>query len=273
MKSCINGATTMPYSLEEDISSAGKAGFEGVEIWSAKLEKYLKSHTPEDLKEELQRSGVKAACLCAYGLNAFSKDKELERIRKAAEVAEAIDCPLILVCPDSPPEGTSEGEAFKQAGQAARALGEICGEYGVKVAIEPLGLHPFVPGPREGLRIVEESGRDNVGIMMDTFHYFKSGVSIEEIAAIPMEKLLIVHINDCEDLPREELRDSNRLYPGLGIIPLKEMLGAIKKNGYQGYLSVEVFREEYWRDDPLTISLNSKRYLDSVLKGLSQNDR
>ena len=105
--------------------------------------------------------------------------------------------------------------------------------------------------------------------MMDTFHYFKSRVSIEEIAAIPIEKLLIVHVNDCEDLPREELRDSNRLYPSLGIIPLKGMLGAIKRNGYQGYLSVEIFREEYWKDDPLTISLNSKHYLDSVLKGLS----
>jgi len=33
MKSCINGATTMPYSLEEDIRSAGEAGFERVEIW------------------------------------------------------------------------------------------------------------------------------------------------------------------------------------------------------------------------------------------------
>lgn len=270
MRPCINGATTMPYSLEEDIRSAGKAGFEAVEIWAAKMEKYLERHTPEDLKKELQKAGIKAACLCAYGLDAFSKDREKswERIKKATEVAKAIDCPVMLVCPDSPPQGMAKDEAFKQAGKAARELGEMCGSYGAVVAIEPLGLHPFVPGPKEALRIVEESGSNNIGIMMDTFHYYKSGVPITEIAQIPVEKLFIVHVNDCENLSREQLRDSHRLYPGLGVIPLKQMLSTIKKNGYTGYLSVEIFREEYWKQDAVTISINSKRHLDSVLKQL-----
>ena len=51
MKSCINGATTMPYSLEQDIAAAAQAGFEGLEIWWDKLVTYLDSHSTDDLKE------------------------------------------------------------------------------------------------------------------------------------------------------------------------------------------------------------------------------
>jgi len=271
MKSCINGATTMNYPLEEDFRSAAKAGFEGVEIWASKMEKYLQRHSVEDLKEELERYGLKAASLCPCWLVAFGEKREenLRRVSEAAQIAARIGCPTLLVCPDSPPADMPEDEAFRKAGEAARELGNICAEFGIRIAVEPLGMHPFVPGPEQALRIVDEAGTENVGIMMDTFHYYKSGVPLEAIASIPIDKLLIVHVNDCEDLPKEQLKDSHRLYPGLGVIPLEDMLGVIKANGYKGYFSVEIFREEYWRDDPDTISINSKRHLDSVLASLA----
>lgn len=125
-----------------------------------------------------------------------------------------------------------------------------------------------MPGPKEALRIVEEADHEQVGIMMDTFHYYKSEVPLNDIAAIPVERLAIVHINDCEGLPREELTDGHRLWPGEGVIPLGEMLGAIKENGYEGYLSVEIFRREYWEKDIEWIVENAKRSLDEVMAAL-----
>ncbi len=270
MKSCINGATTMPYSLEQDLQSAAEAGFEAVEIWAPKLEKYLETKTVQDLKNQLKDYNLKAASLCPYGLGAFGEDKEenTNRIREAAQIAAAIGCNVLLVCPDSPPAGMSERKAFGQAARVARNLAQASAEYEVNIALEPLGMHPFVPGPEEALRIVQQAGVDNLGIMMDTFHYYKSGISAEAIGCIPIEKLLIVHVNDCEDLPKEVLNDGHRLYPGLGVIPLGDMLGAIKANGYQGFLSVEIFRQEYWKESPDVISFNSKKYLEKVLSEL-----
>ena len=55
MYSCINGATTMPYTLEQDLEAAAKAGFEAVEIWSRKLDTYLETHSVEALKERLDQ--------------------------------------------------------------------------------------------------------------------------------------------------------------------------------------------------------------------------
>jgi len=266
MYSCINGATTMPYSLEQDLAAAATAGFEAVEIWSRKLDVYLEDHDTSELKALLDSHGLRVASLCPYGLVGFSDNRnELKIIERAAEVAAAIDCPVLLVCADAPPDGTDRNAAYDTMAIAARAYAERAAAHGVKIAIEPLGRHPFIPGPREALEVIERAGHGSLGLMMDFFHYYKSGVSLEDVRAIPTELLLIVHVDDCEDLPLEALTDQHRVYMGEGVIPLQDMLGVLREKGYPGPLSVEIFREEYWEKDPVEISLAAKAAYDRMM--------
>ena len=267
MYSCINGATTMPYTLEQDLEAAAKAGFDAVEIWSRKLDAYLVDHDAAELKDLLDAHGLRAASLCPYGLVGFSDNRtQLREIERAAEVAAAIDCPVLLVCADAPPVGMDRVEAFDTMAVAARAYTERAAVHGVKIAIEPLGRHPFIPGPREALEVIERAGHDGLGLMMDFFHYYKSGVPLEDIRAIPTELLLIVHVNDCEDLPLAALTDQHRVYMGEGVIPLGQMLDALRSKGYPGALSVEIFREEYWAKDPVEISVAARAAYDRMMK-------
>ncbi|MBC7319164.1 sugar phosphate isomerase/epimerase [bacterium] len=271
MKSCINEATTMPYSLEEDITSVSKVGFEGIELWVDKVKKYLESHSTCELKVLLERDNLKPASICPFFFNSFGDiDASIKSIEWGAKIAREIGCDLLVICPDIPPKDMSYKEAVKIAGNNARKCAEVTSSYGVKLAIEPLGMHPFIPGPKEALDIVESANHDFLGIIMDTFHYYKSGVSLEEIEAIPVEKLLLVHINDCEDLPREVLTDKNRLFLGLGVIPLKEILKILKKKGYTGFLSVEIFRDEYWTKPIDDITRSAFESLQSLLKNLGE---
>jgi 2-keto-myo-inositol isomerase len=90
--------------------------------------------------------------------------------------------------------------------------------------------------------------------MMDTCHYYVSEVPPERVRAIPREKLLLVHINDAEDRPVTELQEHHRLMPGLGVLPLREDLQALQDIGYDGYLSLEIFRPEYWAQ-PIAITV------------------
>ena len=266
MYSCINGATTMPYTLEQDLAAAAKAGFDAVEIWSRKLDAYLRDHDAVDLMALLDGYGLRAASLCPYGLVGFSDNrKELETIEHAAAVAAEIGCPVLLVCADAPPEGMGREAAYDIMAATARAYAERAAAHRVKVAIEPLGRHPFIPGPREALAVIERAGHDNLGLMMDFFHYYKSGVPFENIRAIPTELLLIVHVDDCEDLPPEALTDQHRVYMGDGVLPLKDMLGVLREKGYSGALSVEIFREEYWAKDPVDISVAAKAAYDRMM--------
>ncbi len=266
MHSCINGATTMPYTLEQDLEAAGKAGFDAVEIWSRKLDAYLQDHDAGELRACLDAHGLRAASLCPYGLVGFSDNREqLQAIERAAKVAAAIDCPVLLVCADAPPDDMDRDEAFETMAATARAYAERSAAHGVKIAIEPLGRHPFIPGPREALEVIERAGHDSLGLMVDFFHYYKSGVPLDDIRAIPTELLLIVHVDDCEDLPPADLTDQHRVYMGEGVLPLKDMMGILREKGYSGALSVEIFREEYWEKDPVEISVAAKAAYDRMM--------
>ena len=268
MYSCINGATTMPYTLEQDLEAAAKAGFDAVEIWSRKLDTYLETHDTAELNALLDAQGLRAASLCPYGLVGFSDNSnELDSIDRAAEVASAIDCPVLLVCADAPPDDMDRDEAYDTMAATARNYAERAAAHGVKIAIEPLGRHPFIPGPREALEVIERAGHDSLGLMVDFFHYYKSGVPLDDIRAIPTELLLIVHVDDCEDLPPAELTDQHRVYMGEGVLPLKEMMGVLREKGYAGALSVEIFREAYWENDPVEISVAAKAAYDRMMAG------
>lgn len=267
MKSCINGATTMPYPIEDDIRAAAEAGFDGVELWSGKVERYLESHSLKDLSSLIKDHGLFVPAICPYGLVAFGDlEGAMRSIRRAAEIADALGCPTLLVCPDTPSETMEKEEALRRLGYAASKYAESIEDLGVGLAIEPLGMHPVVPGPLEALRIAEISGHPNVGIMMDTFHYYKSGISLDSIRSLPPKLVRIVHVNGCEELPREQLHDGHRLYPGEGVKELVSMVGAIKEAGYDGFLSVEVFREEYWKEPVGLISRKAKESLERILE-------
>jgi len=268
MRPCINGATTMPYSLQEDIVFGHKAKFEGIEIWYEKLKKFInEGNTPVKLQELLWGAELEPATLCGFPLIAFSDNEQaVQELVKAAQIAPQIDCETLLVFPDdAQPAGMSKSEAIKKAAGALQVYAEAIKPYKVKIAFEPVGRHPYAPGPNEAMEIINIAGSENLGIAIDTFHCYKSGVNFDDIKAVPAGKLFIVHVSDCENLPPEHLTDKNRVYTGLGTIPLVEMLKILKEKGYKGFLSVEIFREEYWKESPEKIMLDAKKNMDAVM--------
>ncbi|MEK7856160.1 MAG: sugar phosphate isomerase/epimerase, partial [Acidobacteriota bacterium] len=116
-----------------------------------------------------------------------------------------------------------------------------------------------------GSKIVDLVGRESVGNVMDTYHFYAGGSSYEAIDRLDPKKLFIFHINDAEDLPKEELNDSKRLYPGLGILPISEIKARLDGIGYDGPVSVEIFRPEYWEQDPFEVAKKAKAATEEVL--------
>jgi 2-keto-myo-inositol isomerase len=247
MQPCINGATTLPYTLEQDLEAAAAAGFPMVEIWSGKLGAYLERHPVAHLRQELADRGLGVAAICPYTLRMFGNWHEgLEQIRRATALAAEIGSPQLLVCPDAPGAGDGGPDVYRTAGERARAYGEVAAAAGLRLAIEPLGGHPFVPGPRQAAAILEAADHPALGVMMDTFHYHKSGVSDADIEAIPARWWTILHINDVPAGDPAAFSDADRLYPGEGVLPLTQTLQRLARLGFTGAASVEVFRRSYW---------------------------
>jgi 2-keto-myo-inositol isomerase len=55
------------------------------------------------------------------------------------------------------------------------------------------------------------------------------------------------------------------LHVGRGVLPLLETLETLNAIGYHGFLSVEIFREEYWRQPVEQVVREAKSSLDSML--------
>jgi len=265
MKTCLNTITTKGRPLADDIRLCGEVGFQGVEIDFGKLEEFLATNDVEDLCVLLEENNVHCAGLIAVPFRPFLTLSDiLQQIDRYASIGQVLGASFILAyIAEQPPVDMPASEAVAVAGACARQYAEAA--QGLKLALEPIGGHSFMGRPDQALAIVREANHPNVSIVMDTFHYYKSEVGVEEIASIPVELLAVVHISDAEDRLREQLTDSYRLYPGLGVIPLVDYLSALRAIGYGGFLSVELFREEYWQDAHQNVVRQAKVHLDRVL--------
>lgn len=259
MKLALNGATTMKADLATDIRAAKGAGFDYLEIWAAKLRRFLAQNTTADLRALFDENNVRPYSINSIEHVTFREGEAREQLTSECEelcgVASEVGCPYVVVVPSPLPEGKGESDVVTESAGTLAELSEIAERFNVALAFEFLGQPACsVQTLDAASRIVEATGRTNVGLVIDSFHFYAGGSTIEAIEKLDAKKLFIFHINDAEDLPRGELEDRHRLLPGLGVLPLKEIVRALKGTGYDRVASVEIFRPEYWERDPFELA-------------------
>ena len=268
----LNGATTLTADLATDIAVAGRAGFDFVEIWAAKLMGYLEQGGLPALKRDLRRAGVRAATLNSVEHVTFNDPsghvRMLEDFQRFCRVAEGINAETVIVVPSPRPKDVTLAAIERESIRALRELSAIARPYGVRLAYEFLGFADCtVNSLAQCAAIVEKVARPNVGLVLDTFHFFAGGSSLASIREVNPEKIFIVHINDVERAPRRKMHDALRVYPGKGILPLPSILRALKGIGYAGGYSVEIFRPQYWNQPPLQVARDARK---SAMAALGQ---
>ncbi len=259
----LNGATTLKADLATDIAVAGKAGFDFVEIWAAKLIDYLEKGGLGALRRDLKRAGVRPATLNSVERIIFNDPsghiRMLEDFTRFCRVAEAIGCETVLVVPSPHPKGVSVSAIERESVRILRELSGIAKPHGVRLAYEFLGFSDCsVNTLAQCAAIVEKVDRSNVGLVLDTFHFFAGGSTLGSIREVDPRRIFIVHLNDVERVPRRKMHDALRLYPGKGIIPLQSILRNLRSIGYAGGFSVEIFRPQYWKRQPLQVAREAR---------------
>jgi 2-keto-myo-inositol isomerase len=279
MKIALNGATTMHADLETDIKAANAAGYELIEIWAAKLRVFLQKNSVADLKRIFDENNLEPYSINSIEHITFRTTEDYEKIKAECEelskIAGEINCPYVVVVPGKLPEKFRTGSGSDSAKQqiitesvkVLNELADIADKYNVSLAFEFLGQTDCSVQTIDFCNeIVEKVNRPNVGNVLDTFHFYAGNSTFEAIENLKPEKLFIFHINDAEDLPKEELTDAHRLYPGLGILPIKEIKARFDKIGYDRMVSIEIFRPEYWEDDPFEVAKLAKLHTKQVLE-------
>ncbi len=260
----------MHADLETDIKAAGAAGFDLIEIWAAKLREFLKTKTTADLKNLLIENNLEPYSINSIEHITFRNAEDYRGIKaeteELASIAGEIFCPYIVVVPGKLPENATKEEIIEESVRVLNELGDIAESHDVSLAFEFLGQTDCSVQTLDLCNeIIEKVNRRNIGNVLDTFHFYAGNSTFEAIDSMKPEKLFIFHINDAEDLPKEQLTDAHRLYPGTGILPIKEIKAHFDKIGYDRMVSIEIFRPEYWNQDPFEVARKARQATIEVL--------
>jgi sugar phosphate isomerase/epimerase len=121
--------------------------------------------------------------------------------------------------------------------------------------VEVWGLSETFKRLGEAVFVAVESGHPDACVLADPYHVYKGGSTITSIDLLSARCLQHLHMNDYPaDPPRETIQDKHRVYPGDGVAPLGELFRTLRDVGYTGMLSLELFSEALYQQDPLEVA-------------------
>ena len=257
----INSGTLKGFDLtvEEQINIAAEAGYDGIEPWVAGLEQHLeRGGTLRDLRKRLEDRGLSVPGGCAFF--PWIVDDEtvradgIERMKREMDMFREIGATRIAATAWGAKEKRLDD--FPVLGERYRTILEIGREREVIPLLEIWGHSATMTTLSDVFSIASYCGRSEAEFLPDVYHLHRGGSPFEGLALLNSKSLSVFHINDYPaDPPRERLEDRHRVYPGDGVAPLKEILELLRKIGFDGWLSFEVFNREYWATgDPLAVA-------------------
>ena len=142
-------------------------------------------------------------------------------------------------------------ENFKQHASRLKEITEVLQDYNIKLGLEYVGpktltsLHkyPFLSSMREAFELIHEINAPNLGIQLDSFHWYCAEETVEDIESLTNDQIVTCDLNDATaGRSVAEQIDGERHLPGdSGVIDLKSFIQALKKIGYDGPVRAEPF--------------------------------
>lgn len=142
-------------------------------------------------------------------------------------------------------------ENFRQHTTRLRACCEILKDQGQKLGLEYVGpmtswrrnRHPFIHSMSEVKELIAAIGTGNVGIHLDSWHWYCAQEGEAELLSLKNEDITGVDLNDAPaGLTIDKQMDSSRELPlATGVIPVKLFLDALRKIAYDGPVHAEPF--------------------------------
>ena len=240
----MNETTTFRWSFEEDVTQYAAAGIPAIGIWRQKLS----DCGPSKARELLDRSGLKVSHLFWAGGFTGGDDRSYrESVDDAAEAlrtAAELGCPTLVVY-SGPRAGHTYNHARRLVQGALVELAPQAGELGVTLAIEPMhsgcaDQWTFLTTLDDTLELLDAIASPQVKMVLDTYHLGQEKGLVGRIAAI-VPQVAIVQLGDARRPPKGE---QNRCRLGEGLLPLVEIVAALKAAATNSYYDLELLGEE-----------------------------
>ena len=261
MKTSI-ATVTMSGELDAKLRAIAEAGFDGVEIFENDLLAF--DRTPREVGEMVRDQGLEITLFQPFrdfeGMPEPQRSRTFDRAERKFDVMQELGADLVLVCSNVSPISLG---GLDRAAADFRELGERAARRSLRVGYEALAWGRHINDHRDAWEIVRRADHPNIGLILDSFHTLARKIEINSIRSIPKEKIFIVQLADAPLIDMDLLYWSRhfRNMPGEGDLDVTEFTRAVASTGYDGYLSLEIFNDQFRGGSTRAIAADGRRSL------------
>jgi len=142
---------------------------------------------------------------------------------------------------------------FRQHTSRLREIAKVLKDHDVRLGLEYVApktawtsrRYPFVHTMAELKELIAEINVDNVGLVLDSWHWWNAGDTAADILSLKGKDVIAVDLNDAPaGIPKDQQVDNRRELPcATGVIDLGAFLNALNQIGYDGPVRAEPFNQ------------------------------
>lgn len=261
----LGGAGRLPFT--EYAALAARHGFDGIDFGITGAMKAVDQDAvpgqqtgASGLRDYLSELGVAPA---VFGLDVeWRRDDETFAAGMAnlpAQAAFAQGLGSTRCCTWMPPATNDDPAAWiKRTAGRFREIAAVFADHGIRLGLEwvgprhlragganAMGANPVIYTLDGTLDLIAQIGAPNVGLLVDCYHCYTTGIGEAEIAKLTDAQIVHVHVNDApKGSTPETALDGGRVLPGDGVIDLAGFLRGLQAAAYRGYVATEVLAAE-----------------------------
>ncbi len=233
-------------TLPEKIRAIAEAGFDGLELFEQDF--LVSGETPAAVRRMIADHGLALTLFQPFRdfetLPEPYRQAAFDRAERKFDLMGELGADMVLVCSSVSPHALG---GIDRAAADFRELGERAARRGLRVGYEALCWGRHVNDHRDAWEIVRRADHSAIGLVLDSFHSLAKGIASETIRSIPGEKIFIVQLADAPLIHMDLLHWSRHLrnMPGEGDLPVRDFVRSVCTTGYDGYLSLEIFNDQF----------------------------
>jgi sugar phosphate isomerase/epimerase len=251
--------TLLPTGLPARAEAAAAAGYTGMSLWMADVHRArAEGLSDADIRALFDDHGLEIAeldCLTTWlPGSAPPADAPFE----IDDAMRALDTEFFAVADSIGGRSVNIAEIWGSTvpqDAAVEAFAGLCdraAEHGLLVHLEFLPWSAF-PNLNAAWDVVRLADRPNGGLIVDSWHCARSDTSLEDLAAVPGDRVLAVQLSDALAEASPDVTDETmhaRLLPGEGVAQVVDVSRTLDAIGCGAPVGVEVFSDELQAMDP-----------------------
>lgn len=257
-KYCLNTSTIRGQNpgLLKSIEIAARAGYESVELWVRDVQAYKDEGNPlsglRKFLKDNQISVTSAIGFAPWMVNDEQvRSKGFSQMESEMNMMAEIDCQRIA----APAAGVNEPLNLFEVGSRYKQLLELGRKTGVMPQLEFWGASSHFYHLGQALMVAAVANDRDTRLLPDIYHLFRGGSGFKGLKLLGNNVIEVFHMNDfVPDIVRTEQKDKDRVYPGDGVAPMKQIMTDLSYLGGTITLSLELFNETYWQQDAFQVA-------------------